>query len=171
MGYLYKYLSEKLGELAREACAQAIAEAVGEVKEEVVQLYREYSAALQEAVKGAVDEGLSEFSGLAFSGLPILPPFGWWFTVNTWYVEVQGDIPSLVVYDADNHPHHNPLFGHQPQVYVREWKEVLGPDGRLLGYDLPIHFQVKTASFIVVPPGAQGVGDKAGGWEEASEGW
>jgi len=166
-----EYISEKLGELAREACARAISAALEDVEGDVRQLYLEYSAALEEELKGAVDEGLSELSGLVFSGLPILPPFGWWLTMNVWYVEVQGDIPSLVVYDANNQPHENPLFGHQPQVYAREWREVLGPDGRLLGYDLPIHFQVKTASFILVPPGAQGVGDRTGGWEEASDGW
>jgi len=165
------YLSEKLGELAREACVDAISSLLKDVKIKIQQLYIDFSAELEREVKEGAGELLSEFSGLAFSGLPVLPPFGWWFTINVWYVEVQGDIPSFVVYDANNHPHHNALFGHQPQVYVREFSPVFDANGTLLGYNQPIHYKVETASFIMVPACGGGVGDRTGGWEEASEGF
>ena len=105
------------------------------------------------------------------SGLPLLPPWGWWATMNVWYIDIQGEIPALTVYDVDNVPVPDPILGHQATAYVRRWQRVTGTDGELLGYDEPIRFRQKTCTFIIVPPGEQGIGDKIGGWDEKSEGF
>ena len=110
------------------------------------------------------------------SGLPILPPFGWWVTLNVWYIELEGEIPEFNVKDTRNEGVADPLWGHTAQEYMRTENDIvkidLDGDGKLdfkVGENDPLKFAVNTGTFIIVPPGKTGVGDRSGGWEELSE--
>ncbi len=105
------------------------------------------------------------------SGLPLLPPYGWWATLNVWYIEVQGEIPVFTVYDADVEPVPDPIFGGIAMSYTRRHQAIYDDNGSMLGCNEPLKFTAKTSTFILVPPGLQGVGDKAGGWDEKSPGF
>jgi hypothetical protein len=90
--------------------------------------------------------------------------------MNVWYIEIKGEIPYLAVYDTDNVPIPDPILGHRATLYVRR-PETIRDDRGILGLNEPVHFNVKTCVFILVPPGEQGIGDKWGGWDEKSPGF
>ena len=120
----------------------------------------------------------STCGGIIPAGLPVLPPFGWWCTINAWVVHVDGYIPYFEVVDTLHFPEENPVFGHETQSYVRK-NEVISvvedfdgdcfPERKVLGINTPIHFYYTTGSFIIVPPGGTGVGDRVGGFIEKEE--
>ncbi|MEA3294921.1 MAG: hypothetical protein U9P81_08115, partial [Euryarchaeota archaeon] len=57
------------------------------------------------------------------TGLYLLPSMNPWIcTVNSWYIEVEGEMVNFLIFDADNVCHPNPMFGHEWQVYQREDK-------------------------------------------------
>jgi hypothetical protein len=91
--------------------------------------------------------------------------------MNVWYIEVQGEIPCLTVYDADITPVPDPLLGHKAIAYTRRHSVVKDGKGTVLGKNTPVRFNVETCTFIIVPPGEQGIGDKTGGWDEHSTGF
>ncbi len=134
--------------------------------------YEKISAQIETKVSEAVATSLCS---VIPAGLPVLPPFGWWCTLNIWYIEIEGDIIDFCVSDVENEANTHPLWGHTSQEYRRTKKNVhIDLDGdstpdTLVGQNTFIHFEVKTGTFIIVPPGKTGVGDRSGGWEENDE--
>jgi hypothetical protein len=88
-----------------------------------------------------------------------------------WYIDVQGQIPYLTVYDADTTPVPDPILGHKAIAYTRRQSVIKDDSGIVLGKNTPVKFHVETCAFIIVPPGEQGIGDKTGGWDEKSHGF
>ncbi|CAJ35785.1 DUF7286 family protein [Methanocella arvoryzae] len=166
------YVSRRIREQVQNAEREAIRAVVDSVKGQVKGVINDFTqAAAEKVVQAGTEAAIGQAMSKIPSGIPLLPPYGWWATMNVWYIEVQGDIPYLTVYDADNEAVPNPIFGHEAPCYTRRWQTVTGPDGTLLGRNEPIRFCVKTSTFILVPPGPQGVGDKSGEWDEKSEGF
>ncbi len=128
-------------------------------------------AATGELFKKGTNMGLENALSLVPSGLPLLPPWGWWATLNVWYIEVEGEIPVFTVYDADVEPVPDPVFGGRAMAYTRRHEVIRDDRGQTIGKNEPIRFSQHTCTFIIVPPGPQGVGDKAGGWDEKSPGF
>jgi hypothetical protein len=84
---------------------------------------------------------------------------------------VQGEIPVFTVYDADAEPVPDPVFGGRAIAYTRRHEAIRDDQGHTIGMNEPVRFSLRTGTFILVPPGAQGVGDKTGGWDEKSQGF
>jgi len=127
-------------------------------------------------LEGVVEKKVASLVGsLVPCGLPILPPFGWWCTLNVWYIEVAGEMPEFKVVDVHDETLVNPLFGHDAQEYKRIFRYVRidtnGDDieDKLVGVNLPLSFGYNTGTFIIVPPMKTGVGDRSGGWDELSQ--
>ncbi len=84
-----------------------------------------------------------------------------------------------MIIDADNECHPNPMFGHEAQVYIRKLdREIYDPaTDSFIGDNMPMTFEFTTGTFIFVPAGPKGVGDRKGeGTNEKSigainEGW
>jgi hypothetical protein len=151
---------------------KAIVQVTGKLKDEIRDVFRDFSgAAAEEILKKGTDAALEKALGLVPSGLPLLPPWGWWATLNVWYIEVQGEIPVFTVYDADAEPVPDPVFGGRAIAYTRRHEVIRDDQGHTIGTNEPVRFSARTGTFILVPPGAQGVGDKAGGWDEKSPGY
>ncbi len=166
------YVSRRVKDEVTRAGQTAIASVIDSLKGQVKSAVSDFSRAGVEAIaRGSTEAALGQAMSKVPSGVPLLPPYGWWATMNIWYIEVQGDIPSFTVYDADNEAVPNPIFGHEAPCYTRRWQTVTASDGTVLGRNEPIRFCTKTCTFILVPPGPQGVGDKAGEWDEKSEGF
>ncbi|HEY3421760.1 MAG TPA: hypothetical protein VGK13_01280, partial [Methanocellaceae archaeon] len=162
------YIETRTEAVVEEAEQKAISSAIDACREEVKGAFKDYMA---EAADHLESEAIRDALKRIPSGLPLLPPWGWWATMNVWYIDVQGEIPELTVYDVDNVPVPDPILGHNATAYVRRWQRITGMDGDMLGYYEPIKFRQRTCTFIIVPPGEQGIGDKIGGWEEKSEGF
>ncbi|MCD4846061.1 MAG: hypothetical protein K8R25_16405 [Methanosarcinales archaeon] len=124
----------------------------------------------------------AEASTLRNGGLPVLPPTpstAWILTTNFWTIRVKGTIDELMIIDADNECHPNPMFGHEAQVYSRKLdREIYDPaTDSFIGDNMPMTFEFTTGTLIFVPAGLKGVGDKRGeGTNEKSigainEGW
>jgi hypothetical protein len=124
----------------------------------------------------------ADISPLRNGGLQVLPPTpstAWILTTNFWTIRVKGTIDELVIIDADNECHPNPMFGHEAQVYSRKRdRDIRDPATKLIiGHNKPIIFEFTTGTFIFVPAGPKGVGDRRGeGTNEKSigainEGW
>ena len=172
---------------------KAVSEAIDAVRDEVKNAFEDLSEKLSEKLKNKLEEKLqkelmekigdkikrqiqSTCGGIIPAGLPVLPPFGWWCTINAWVVNVEGNIPYFEVVDTMHFPDENPIFGHEAQTYVRNHTIVYteedfnGDDHvEILGKNTPIKFGYTTGSFIIVPPGGTGVGDRVGGYIETEE--
>jgi hypothetical protein len=97
------------------------------------------------------------------TGAYVLPSMNPWVcTVNSWLIEVEGEIVEFTVLDVDNEVHPNPIFGHEAQIYQRKDKMVRDTiTGNIIGSNFPITFSFKTGTFIAVPSGKiVGIGDK-----------
>jgi hypothetical protein len=97
------------------------------------------------------------------TGVFVLPSMNPWVcTVNSWMIEVEGEIVELTIQDVDNEIHPNPIFGHEAQIYQRKDEMVRDTvTGNVIGSNLPITFAFKTGTFIAVPSGKiTGIGDK-----------
>jgi len=113
------------------------------------------------------------------TGVYVMPSLNPWVcTINSWFIEVEGDIVKFSVQDADNEVHPNPIFGHEAQIYKREVYVVRDPvNNRIIGRNAPISFSFITGTFIAVPPGKiTGIGDKPttenpNPYLEESRGW
>ncbi|MCD4808578.1 MAG: hypothetical protein K8R17_01620, partial [Methanosarcinales archaeon] len=106
---------------------------------------------------------LKNYNLLGPTGLYVLPSLNPWVcTVNTWYIEVEGEFLELMVSDVDNECHPHPIYGHEAQVYRRTRDRVNNPiDNNWIGTNERISFHFITGTFIAVPPGKPtGVGDK-----------
>lgn len=113
-------------------------------------------------------------------GLWLLPAMNpWIMTVNAWEINVEGEFVKFEVHDIDNEVHPDPIFGHAAAVYVRkqEFGVIDAVTGLPIGNNLPIKFSFTTGTFIAVPPGKMGVGDRKGdklgplGFIDESIGW
>ena len=142
------------------------------VKDKIKSEYEKLSKKLEKNIEKKVAASLGKAIP---AGLPILPPFGWWCTINAWYIEVEGEIPDFKVVDCSNEAIANPILGHNSQEYRRKNDEVkidIDGDGfkeTLIGRNTAIKFGFNTGTFIIVPPGKTGVGDKSGGMDELKE--
>ncbi|MGA9140458.1 MAG: hypothetical protein WBZ29_09555 [Methanocella sp.] len=167
-----EYFARRIEEKIADAEHKAIAQVTGRLKEKIQVTIRDFAReAGQEIARKGADVVLEKAMGKVPSGLPLLPPYGWWATLNVWYIEVHGEIPVFTVYDADVEPIPDPIFGSAAISYNRRHQTVYDENGHYLGNNEPLKFTAKTSAFILVPPGMQGVGDKAGGWDEKSQGF
>lgn len=99
------------------------------------------------------------------TGLPILPPTTvtpWVLTLNTWLIEVKGVFAEFKLLDTNDETIYSPLFGHQPQVYIRKEATIRDENGNILGWNKNIEFEFTTIAFSVVPPWGTMVGDRDG---------
>jgi len=111
--------------------------------------------------------------------LPPSPSTVWVVTTNMWKIRVKGVFHQFQLYDFDNECHPHPIFGHEAQMYSRKpLRDIRDPaTGSVVGDNKPIEFEFTTGTFIFVPPGPKGVGDRLeGGTIENSigainEGW
>jgi hypothetical protein len=100
-------------------------------------------------------------------GQQVLPPTPytvWIGTTNFWKIRVKGTFHELMIIDADNECHPNPMFGHEAQVYSRKLdRDIRDPaTDMLIGDNIPIEFEFTTGTLIFVPAGPKGVGDRQG---------
>jgi hypothetical protein len=166
--YVVRVTEEKVA----GATHRAIAQVTGKLKDEIQDTFRDFStSATEKILVDGANAALEKALGLIPSGLPLLPPWGWWATLNVWYIEVHGEIPVFTVYDTDVEPVPDPVFGGRAIAYTRRHDVIRDDQGRAIGTNEPLRFSLRTGTFILVPPGAQGVGDKSGGWDEKSPGF
>ncbi|MCD4847457.1 MAG: hypothetical protein K8R76_04625 [Candidatus Aegiribacteria sp.] len=115
-------------------------------------------------------------------GMQVLPPSpstAWVATTNIWKIRVKGRLHQFHLYDFDNECHPHPIYGHEAQIYSREdYVDIRDPaTGSVVGNNDPIEFEFTTGTFIFVPPGLKGVGDKLEGGDvensigAINEGW
>ena len=134
-------------------------------------------------------QNINVFADVAFNTIPlknggqqILPPSpstAWVATTNIWKIRVKGRFYQFHLYDFDNECHPHPIFGHEAQIYSREdYRDIRDPaTGLIVGNNDPIDFEFTTGTFIFVPPGLKGVGDRREGRDvensigAINEGW
>jgi hypothetical protein len=162
------YIETKTETMVIDAEQKAISATINACKEKIKGAFKDYMA---EAASHAESQAIREALKRIPMGLPLLPPWGWWATMNVWYIDVQGQIPYLTVYDADTTPVPDPILGHKAIAYTRRQSVIKDDSGIVLGKNTPVKFHVETCAFIIVPPGEQGIGDKTGGWDEKSHGF
>jgi hypothetical protein len=114
--------------------------------------------------------GLKNICTLGPTGFPLLPPSPvtpWLVTLNAWVIQVKGEYATFTVLDSSDEPLFNPLFGHNPQCYVRKNERIWNENGtKALGDNTRLGFEYTTVAFSVVPSWGMMVGDVTGGWEE-----
>ena len=163
---------ETVRQMVMHAYDTAVSSVLSQAQTTLKNAYDRLSAKLENAAEKQV---ASRIGSLIPAGLPILPPFGWWCTLNVWYIEVAGEMPEFTVVDAHDETLVDPLFGHDAQEYKRIFRYVSidtnGDDieDKLVGVNLPLSFGYNTGTFIIVPPMKTGVGDRSGGWDELSQ--
>lgn len=90
------------------------------------------------------------------TGLPVLPTpvTPWVITINTWYIEVQGEFAKFEVTDTVGEMHPDILFGNVGSCFVREERLVKDEicSGEFIGYVCPIKFRIYTINFAITPP-------------------
>ncbi len=83
---------------------------------------------------------------------------------------MEGRIDEFTLFDVDNECHPNPIYGHEAQMYKRMDDMVEDPvNNKKIGKNIPIEFEFTTGTFIAVPPGPKGIGDRSGGIDESSQ--
>lgn len=162
------YLECKAEETVLGAEQRAISSVMGTLTDRIKNVFQGF---MREAAGKSGDEVVDAALGRIPMGLPLLPPWGWWATMNVWYIEIKGEIPYLAVYDTGNEPIPDPVLGQRAAVYVRRLQLDIREGDDIAGSNEPIRFHVQTGTFIIVPPGPQGIGDKLGGWDEKSAGF
>lgn len=96
------------------------------------------------------------------TGLPILPPSPvtpWIITLNIWFINVRGEYAEFKVIDSSDETLFNPLFGHEPQIYVRMNVPIRDKDMNLIGENTRLTFGFDTIAFGAVPSWGMMVGD------------
>ena len=117
--------------------------------------------------------GIRNICTLGPTGFPILPPTPftpWVVTINVWLIDVKGEYCEFKVLDATDETIFNPIFGHEPQIYIRKEESVYNmKNDTLLGKNTRVSYGFTTASFAVTPSWGYMVGD----WGDYSEedGW
>ena len=162
------YIEGKTEEAVTGAEEKAVSYVINAMSDRIKQAFKDFTA---EAADHAEDQAVNAALKRIPMGLPLLPPWGWWATMNVWYIEIKGEIPYLAVYDTDNEPVPDAILGQRATVYVRRPMLDIRDGDDILGNNEPIRFDQQTCVFIIVPPGEQGIGDKSGGWEEKSPGF
>jgi len=165
---------ETVRQMVMHAYDTAVSSVLSQAQTTLKNAYDRLSAKLENAAEKQV---ASRIGSLIPAGLPILPPFGWWCTLNVWYIEVAGEMPEFKVVDAHDETLVDPLFGHDAQEYKRIFEKIwidinnknLQDPDVLSSYNMPVSFNYNTGTFIIVPPMKTGVGDRSGGWDENSE--
>lgn len=161
--------SETIVHQVTNAYDKAVTKVLVTVQDKIKDTYESFSSKIEGKIEKKLTTSLSKFVP---SGLPILPPFGWWVTINAWYIEVEGEIPEFKVVDSSNEAFVDPILGHNSQEYNRVFAPVFidfdgdGFKEKEVGTNLPISFAYNTGTFIIVPPGKTGVGDRSGGMDE-----
>ncbi len=114
--------------------------------------------------------GVKNICTLGPTGFPILPPTPvtpWIVTINVWVIDVKGEYAEFKVIDSSDETLFNPLFGHDPQIYLRKNEQLWNEDESVcFGDNTRLNFSFTTVAFGVVPSWGMMVGDIAGGWEE-----
>jgi len=110
----------------------------------------------------------ADISTLTNGGMKLLPqtPYTTWVvTTNMWVIRVKGEFHQFNLYDFDNECHPHPIFGHEAQIYSREFEfDIRDPaTGSVVGHNKPIDFEFTTGTFIIVPRGQKGIGDRRSG--------
>ena len=120
--------------------------------------------------KQLINLGVQNVCFFGYTGVPVLPPPNYVVHFNSWMINVEGRIDGFTLVDADNECHPNPMFGHEAQVYRRKNEIIRDPSNNYsrIGDNLPIEFEFTTGTFIVVPPGPKGIGDRLEGRTESS---
>ncbi len=162
------YIEGKAEEAILGAEERALSYVIDTLKDSIKQAFGDFAAAAADKAEDAVVGAALKRIPM---GLPLLPPYGWWATMNVWYIEVIGEIPYLAVYDVDSEPVPDPILGQRATAYVRRPMLDIREGGVIMGSNEPVRFRQQTCTFIIVPPGAQGIGDKLGGWDEKSPGF
>ena len=115
---------------------------------------------------------LKNICTLGPTGLPILPPTPvtpWIITINVWIIEVTGEYCEFKVIDSGDETIFNPIFGHDPQIYIRNESETWDVDENIkVGFNENIKFEYTTVAFGIVPSWGFMVGD-FGAYSEESE--
>ena len=106
------------------------------------------------------------------TGVPLLPPpLPWVVTMNIWVIDVEGEYAQFKVIDSSDETLFNPLFGHEPQVYVRESRVVKEGD-QVIGENTRLTYGFTTVSFSIVPSSGFMVGDTTSNfWDEHTPGF
>jgi len=110
----------------------------------------------------------ADISSLTNGGMQVLPPSpytAWVATTNVWVIRVKGIFYQFQLYDFDNECHPHPIFGHEAQIYSRKYDvDIRDPaTDSIVGHNTPIEFEFTTGTFILVPIGPKGIGDRYGG--------
>jgi hypothetical protein len=134
-----------------------------------VNMEPDYLFAENDDDKELISLGVRNICLMGPKGVPVLPPPHYVVHFNSWMIDVEGRIDDFLIFDADNVCHPNPMFGHEWQVYRRKEYTVIDPSTNLpIGDNIPIYFKFTTGTFIIVPPGPKGIGDKFIDFEESS---
>ena len=162
------YIASKVEAVTADACERAIEGSISDHEEEITAMFKDFVAVADRYVeKESVKTALKAVP----MGVPLLPPYGYWATLNVWYIEVDGEIPVFTVYDADCEPIPDPVFGHHAISHTRQRDLSIDDGYGIVGDNEPLKFHTETCTFIIVPPGKSGVGDRIGGWDEKSPGY
>jgi hypothetical protein len=135
-----------------------------------VNMEPDYLFAENDDEKELISLGVRNICLMGPKGVPALPPPHYVVHFNSWLIDVEGRIDDFLIFDADNVCHPNPMFGHEWQVYRRTDYAVEDPanDYIKIGDNTPMEFKFTTGTFIIVPPGPRGIGDKSINFEESS---
>ncbi len=162
------YIQGKAEEAILGAEERALSYVIDTLNDSIKRTFEGFAAAAADKAEDAVVSAALKRIPM---GLPLLPPYGWWATMNLWYIEIIGEIPYLAVYDVDSEPVPDPILGQRATAYVRRPMLDIREGGEVMGSNEPVRFRQQTCTFIIVPPGPQGIGDKLGGWDEKSPGF
>lgn len=163
-----EYLASKTEAVAMDAGQNAVSSVLSDLRSRISNNFQEFIAA---ADNNAENDSIRTALKSIPMGVPLLPPYGYWATLNVWYIEMDGEIPEFTVYDADSEPVPDPIFGHKAISYTRRRDVSINDGAGVLGDNEPIRFHAETCTFILVPPGGTGIGDRVGGWDEKSPGY
>jgi len=130
-----------------------------------------YLLAENDGGKELINLGVQNICFFGPTGVPVLPPPNYVVQFNSWMINVEGRIDGFTLFDVDNECHPHPIFGHEAQVYRRTKFNVEDPSNNYIkiGFNTPIEFKFTTGTFIAVPPGPKGIGDRSGGIDESSQ--
>jgi len=172
-------LSESIENTIKEAVTNQVLSAVDTVVSTAIDtlqetLKDEFNILSTKLESQVLDTISAKIASIIPSGLPIIPFFTWFCTLNVWYIEIDGEIPRFTVIDTTDETKVDTLFGHTAQIYHRRKYKIqvdVNEDGNLvdIGDNQAVDFDCITAACVIVPSGGTGVGDRIGGWDEISE--
>jgi hypothetical protein len=154
---LYDGTTEYVDEIiatAQDAVVQQITTAYEDAVTQTINMGKDVIAEnylkLSEKIEKFVNKKLQSLIGSFIpSGLPIIPFFTWFCTLNVWYIEIQGEIPRFTVIDTTDETKVDTLFGHIAQIYHRRKFEIkIDVDGIIhhIGDNQAVDFDCITAA-------------------------